>query len=437
LSAGGCPVPRNDVNGALNQLSQDFAFRQDGGVWEWSALADYDVGRLVRGSDNLLYRSKAQSGPSIPAGARNPTTDNGTYWTAVPLNDADVVHKSGSETITGDKTFAQSSVVINSTDSNSKVILGGTSTPGIRLAANNFGLSDPGAKIDLNGQSASGSFPGGWLLWADNGDASTRWWLGASANNSNLMTSTPKAFAFINVLENYSKSIGTSTEINSNFELRDTNGDPLVYIQRRILTNKATALLFTINKTNNTVASVACSGTSDGFASFSPLADGGFDLGNANSRWAHEYFATAPNVSSDARLKTEPQEFPDAVLDAWGDADFCQYQLLDSVAEKGADKARLHSGLIAQRIEEAFKARGLDARRYGLFCWDEWDAVPEERDEDGNVAQEARPAGDMFSLRYEEALCMEAAYQRRRADRAEARIAALEERLAAIEAKLG
>ena len=82
ISAGGCPVPRNDVNGALNQLSQDFAFRQDGGIWEWSALADYDTQRMVRGSDGLLYWSAAQSGPGFASGAVDPTADDGTYWQA-------------------------------------------------------------------------------------------------------------------------------------------------------------------------------------------------------------------------------------------------------------------------------------------------------------------------------------------------------------------
>lgn len=94
ISAGGCPVPRNDVNGALNQLSQDFAFRQDGGIWEWSALADYDTQRMVLGSDGKLYWSMAQSGPNIAAGAQDPTTDDGTYWGAIPANAPSVLDRS-------------------------------------------------------------------------------------------------------------------------------------------------------------------------------------------------------------------------------------------------------------------------------------------------------------------------------------------------------
>lgn len=168
---------------------------------------------------------------------------------------------------------------------------------------------------------------------------------------------------------------------------------------------------------------------------FSPYPDNELLLGTADSRWKQIYAGTATISTSDERQKTDISGVPDAVLDAWETVDFVQFRFCDAVAEKGSD-ARLHSGLIAQRIGEAFKARGLDASDYGLFCFDQWDEQEKQVDEKGRVLQAAMPAGDRYSLRYEEALCMEAACQRRRADRAEARIAALEERLAAIEAKL-
>ena len=61
--------------------------------------------------------------------------------------------------------------------------------------------------------------------------------------------------------------------------------------------------------------------------------------------------------------------------------------------------------------------------------------TPDEYQETRTVTP-ARPAGKKFSIRYEEALVLEAAYQRRRADRLETGHAALAARLAAIEAKL-
>lgn len=167
-----------------------------------------------------------------------------------------------------------------------------------------------------------------------------------------------------------------------------------------------------------------------------PNADNSYYLGYSSSRWKQLYAGTTTISTSDERLKDNISAVPDAVLDAWGDVNWSQFQFRDSIAEKGTGKARLHNGLVAQRIDAAFKAHGQDASRYGLFCYDEWEATPEEKDEQGNVTEEGRPAGNIYSLRYEEALAMEAAYQRRRADRAEARISALERRLDEMEAVL-
>lgn len=165
---------------------------------------------------------------------------------------------------------------------------------------------------------------------------------------------------------------------------------------------------------------------STGGKGFFPSIDNNVDLGSGNYRWKQLYAATTTISTSDERLKDNIVAIPDAVLDAWGEVNWYQYQFKDSIAEKGETKARLHTGAIAQRIESVFNAHGLDANKYGLLCYDEWEYEPAERDEQGNIVQPARPAGNRYSLRYEEALCMEAAYQRRRADKLEERIARLE-----------
>ena len=48
-----------------------------------------------------------------------------------------------------------------------------------------------------------------------------------------------------------------------------------------------------------------------------------------------------------------------------------KFRWKDAVAEKG-DKARTHFGIIAQDLEDAFKAEGLDASKYAMFCSDTW-----------------------------------------------------------------
>lgn len=149
----------------------------------------------------------------------------------------------------------------------------------------------------------------------------------------------------------------------------------------------------------------------------------------------------AIQTSSDERLKTPLSAVPDAVLDAWGDVNWGQFQYLDAIDCKG-ETARLHLGLIAQRVKAAFEARGLDACAYGILCHEVRPAVDEETvvvdaeaftDEDGvehpavtHIETRHEDAVDLWMVRYSEAQAMETIYQRRRADRLEARIAALE-----------
>lgn len=149
-----------------------------------------------------------------------------------------------------------------------------------------------------------------------------------------------------------------------------------------------------------------------------PNGDDNRNLGTASKRWKQLYAGTTTISTSDEREKQDIEAIPDEVLDAWGEVEFYQFKYKDAIAEKGEENARLHTGLIAQRIESIFTAHGLDAHKYGLLCYDEWEADEEEQ----------TPAGNRYALRYEECLTMEAAYQRRRADRIEARLAALEAR---------
>lgn len=169
---------------------------------------------------------------------------------------------------------------------------------------------------------------------------------------------------------------------------------------------------------------------------FSPTSNNVLSLGQSSYRWSVVYAATGTINTSDERLKSFIAGLPDPVLDCWDGVSFRQFKFNDSVAGKGADRARLHVGLVAQEIDAVFAGAGLDASAYGLFCHDSWDAEEAVYDDSGNLEKEARLAGDAYSLRYEEALCMEAAYQRRENARLKKRIADLEERLAALELKI-
>jgi hypothetical protein len=184
---------------------------------------------------------------------------------------------------------------------------------------------------------------------------------------------------------------------------------------------------------------------------FQPSIDNTYNLGSATLRVKTVYAGTGTINTSDARCKTEVAAISDAVLDAWADVGWTQFRFTDAVAEKGA-AARLHTGVVAQTVVSAFAAHDLDAAAYGLLCYDKWDASPAETEERKVLVTpavlngeevvtpavyktetvEIKPAisaGDRYGIRYDEAMVLEAAYQRRRADRLEARIAAIESRL--------
>lgn len=170
-------------------------------------------------------------------------------------------------------------------------------------------------------------------------------------------------------------------------------------------------------------------------ATFHPYSDNTTSLGYSGRRWTDAYVTSGTIQTSDARAKAIV-DFPEEILDVWAEISPVFYKLNDSIETKGQAEARVHAGYIAQAIKEAFEFAGLDAHQYGFFCYDEWEAEPEQKDDDGQVIQAASPAGNRYSLRYEQCAVIEAAYQRRRAARLEARLAAMEERLAALEAKL-
>jgi hypothetical protein len=118
-----------------------------------------------------------------------------------------------------------------------------------------------------------------------------------------------------------------------------------------------------------------------------PGADNAYTLGLSSNRWSVVYAATGTINTSDER---EKQDIAD--LDAAEKRVAValrglvkKFRFKDAVQAKG-DDARVHVGVIAQEVIAAFAAEGLDATRYGLLCYDQWDA------------------GERYGVRYEELL---------------------------------
>ena len=137
-----------------------------------------------------------------------------------------------------------------------------------------------------------------------------------------------------------------------------------------------------------------------------PRADNAYSLGLGSYRPTVLYAVSGTINTSDAREKQQVRTLTEAEHRA---AVQCKqliraFKWNDAVEKKG-DGARIHFGVMAQDVKAAFDAEGLDADKYGLFCYDEWSAQEEVVDaETGFVMQPARAAGNRFGVRYEQLL---------------------------------
>ena len=126
--------------------------------------------------------------------------------------------------------------------------------------------------------------------------------------------------------------------------------------------------------------------------------DNAVDLGHSSARWDDIYATNGTIQTSDEREKQDIEALNEAEQRVAVAAKglLRKFRWKDKVEAKG-DDARIHFGIIAQDLEAAFTAEGLDPSRYAMFIKTEWwigdkvyPAVAEETDEDGNVTVEGR-----------------------------------------------
>ncbi len=156
-----------------------------------------------------------------------------------------------------------------------------------------------------------------------------------------------------------------------------------------------------------------------------PAADNTYDIGRASER-PKQLWAVAGTINtSDGREKTLVRPFTAAEIAAASELgrEIGVYQWLAMIAEKG-EAARQHIGMTVQRAIEILRSHGLDPFAYGFICYDQWDELPEIRDEDGEIVQAYRTAGDRYSFRMDELLAFIARGLAHRLDTVEQRLAA-------------
>ena len=101
--------------------------------------------------------------------------------------------------------------------------------------------------------------------------------------------------------------------------------------------------------------------------------DNAIDLGNASHRFDDIYATNSTIQTSDRNEKQDIAELSDAEQRVAVAAKglLRKFRWKDAVAEKG-DEARIHFGIIAQDLQAAFAAEGLNASDYAMFISSTW-----------------------------------------------------------------
>jgi len=116
--------------------------------------------------------------------------------------------------------------------------------------------------------------------------------------------------------------------------------------------------------------------------------DNAVDLGESSARFDDIYATNATIQTSDRNDKQDIAELDEAEKRVATAAKglIRKFRWIDSVAEKG-DDARIHVGVIAQDLQAAFEAEGLDAGRYAMFIRSTWWEATETYTDDEGVEQ--------------------------------------------------
>jgi len=144
------------------------------------------------------------------------------------------------------------------------------------------------------------------------------------------------------------------------------------------------------------------------------LEDNLHDIGASSTRWDDIHATNGTIQTSDRNEKQDIAELTETEMKVGKriSALFKTFRWKSKVTEKG-DAARTHTGIIAQDVQAAFSAEGLDASKYALWCSDTW------TNDDGS--EQTR-----MGVRYPELLSFLASYNEQRFTDIEARITALE-----------
>ena len=224
--------------------------------------------------------------------------------------------------------------------------------------------------------------------------------------------------------------IGFSGDVNYNIQVEDTKPLTNVEMVRIKNTSNTFGRVMTFYKSSNHHGSIGLSSVNFGQGVFVSSQQGGLkfqnqfstvvvepcggdgsdydnavDLGRSSNRFDDIYATNSTIQTSDRNLKQDIESLTDAEQRVAVAAKglLRKFRWISAVEEKG-DDARIHFGIIAQDLRDAFTAEGLDAGRYAMFTSTTWWEHEGENYYEADHAPEGATEVTRLGVRYSELL---------------------------------
>ena len=367
-------------------------------------MAEYNPSKIIKDGNTYNFRDTTKiplAGSNQISGSLIPATDN-SYNLGSATNNYNTVYTRN----------------INHGLSSSSLILSGGN-----------GASN-GSNLVLYGIDRTDGFQGIWQLTAR---GTNSYYLRGNADGSITTSAT-----LIRPTTDLGCSLGSDSYRIGNITTKDLvvkDTNPSIYFKTGDASDATSYIRDTGSSTYSNVEIRVLHPTYNSYV-FTPTeffnSKGSATLGHENYRWGQIYSTNSAISTSDERQKDNIKQIDDKLLQAWGNVNIVQFNFKDALEKKG-ENARLHTGYIAQNIQQACEEKGVNPNDYGLFCFDSWEEQEEKKDKNGEVIEPYRAKGDLYSLRYEEALIVECAYLRKKNKDLQEQLNALSERLEKLE----